>query len=71
MNKAEVLKRFKAVGAASARKTYARYGIMGVAYGVRYVDHYPWDRTLRLPVLFLSFLRQPRFMDVQPLKIVE
>ncbi len=65
------MKKLKAVGTASARKTYAWHRITGDAFGVRYGNLHPWDRTLRLAVLFHSCLRQPRFMDVQPLKIVE
>ncbi len=38
MNKTEVIRRLKALGNEQTRKTYARHGITGDAYGVRYGD---------------------------------
>ncbi len=46
MNKTEVMKILKAAGNESARKTYARHGITGEAFGVRYADLYKLQKEI-------------------------
>ena len=40
MNKTDAMKKLKAAGNESARETYARHGITGDSFGVRYADLY-------------------------------
>ena len=46
MNKTEVMKKLKAAGNESARKTYARHGVTGDAFGVHYADLYKLQQQI-------------------------
>ncbi len=46
MNKTEVMKILEAAGNESARKSYARNGITGEAFGVRYADLYKLQKEI-------------------------
>ncbi len=46
MNKTEVMKKLKAAGSESTRKTYARHGITGDAFGVHYADLYKLQQQI-------------------------
>jgi 3-methyladenine DNA glycosylase AlkD len=47
MNKAAVMRELKSVGSAQTLKTYARHGISGPAFGVKYADLYRLQKKIK------------------------